>query len=370
MPQPKTPSIQTLVIAISLVLMTAGCFTSHVRTPSATAEDVQFTRSLDPAPAFSYERSDIPFTNHIESTGAAPHYQLRTLEIPSIGDNGQPGNMITSRYFRSTLPGPQPLVIVLPIWGTYTYPPRKIAKSLQYRAEGAVHVLYIQGETHLTDWTGMVGAENEQEFLDLWHEAAERLRVNIVDVRRLIDWAETRPEIDADRIGLIGFSLGAVLAGTLATQEPRLAATVTVMGGSHLQSVIAYCDGKRTTSVQEKVAGSFGWSREYLESQLEPIVDFLDSANYPNRANPERVLIITASRDKCMPEHSREDLWLTLGKPERISMKYDHAPAFYSMTPLGFNWMRYRIWDFFEEKLLESPPSPSRQTDEDNEMGS
>lgn len=330
-----------------------GCFTSHVRTPYADASDVQPTRHLEPAPAFTYEKTDVPFTNHVEGTGATSMYELRLLELPSIGDNGQDNNLVTAKYYRSALPGQHPLVIVLPIWGTYTYPPRKLSSSIQRRSNGAVHVLHVQGDTHLANWPGIIDAADESEFLELWREAVERQRVTIVDVRRLIDWAEQRPEIDADRVALIGCSISAMVAGTIATQEPRLAATVTVMGGSHMQSVVANCDGQRATRVQAKAAASFGWDREELEAQLEPIMSVVDPANYPNRVDPRRVLIIEANRDKCAPQESREDLWLALGKPERISMNYDHAPAFYSMTPLGLSWMRRRIWEFLEPRLLE-----------------
>jgi len=116
--------------------------------------------------------------------------------------------------------------------------------------------------------------------------------------------------------------------------------------------VAAYCDGKRATRVQATAEG-FGWNREELAAQLEPITSVLDPANYPGRVDPNRVLIIEANRDKCVPEKSREDLWLALGKPERISMNYDHASAFYSMTPLGLSWMRRRIWEFLEPRLLD-----------------
>jgi dienelactone hydrolase len=330
-----------------------GCYTSHVRTPYTDAGDVQGSPSFEAAPAFTYEKHDVPFTNHVAGIGAAPMYELRLLEIPSVGENNQKDNLVTARYYRSTLPGSHPLVIVLPIWGSYTYPPRKLTRSVQRHSSGAVHVLHVQGDQHLADWPGLVAAADESEFLELWREAVERQRVTVVDVRRLIDWAEQRPEIDADRVALIGCSLGAVIAGTIATQEPRLAATVTIMGGSHLQLVVASCDGQRATSVQAKAAEDFDWDREELEAQLEPIMSVVDPASYPDRVDPRRVLIIEANRDKCVPERSREDLWLALGKPERISMNYDHAPAFYSMTPLGLSWMRRRIWEFLEPRLLE-----------------
>jgi dienelactone hydrolase len=341
------------MVVATAVFASGACFTSHVMTPYTDVGDVQVGRSYEAAPPFTYSKAEVPFTNHLEGTGALPIYELRLIEMPSIGDNGQDDNLVTARYYRSALPGPRPLVIVLPIWGSFTYPPRKISSSIQRLSDGGVHVLHVQGDNHLADWSGFITAADESEFLELWREAVERQRVTIVDVRRLVDWVERRPEIDSARIGLIGFSLGAVVAGTIATQEPRLAAVVTVMGGSDLHSIIANCDGKRATSVQAKAAESFGWDREELAARLEPITSVLDPANYPNRVDPRRVLMIDAQRDKCVPESARQDLWLALGKPERISMNYDHAPAFYSMTPLGFNWMRRRIWEFFEARLLE-----------------
>jgi len=346
------PTPQFVIAILGLTLAATGCFTSHVRTPYTDAGDVQRHRSFEAAPAFTYDKTGVPFTNHVAGTGATSMYELRLLEIPSVGDNGQHDNLVTAKYYRSTLPGSHPLVIVLPIWGSFTYPPRKFSSSFQRRSNGAIHVLHVQGDTHLANWPGIIDAADESEFLELWREAVDRQRVTIVDVRRLIDWAEQRPEIDADRVALIGCSLGAFVAGTLATQEPRLAATVAVMGGSHLNSVAAYCDGKRATRVQATAEG-FGWNREELAAQLEPITSIVDAANYPGRVDPNRVLIIEANRDKCIPEKSREDLWLALGKPERISMDYDHAPAFYSMTPLGLSWMRRRIWEFLEARLLE-----------------
>ena len=344
---------RVVVAALAALFGITGCYTSHVRTPYADAADVQRYRSFDAAPAFTYEKTDVPFTNHVDGTGATPMYELRLLEIPSVGENNQKDNLVTAKYYRSTLPGSHPLVIVLPIWGSFTYPPRKFTSSFQRRSNGAVHVLHVQGDHHLADWPGLVAAADESEFLELSREAIERQRITIIDVRRLIDWAERRPEIDADRVALIGCSLGAFIAGTIATQEPRLAATVTVMGGSHLNSVIAYCDGKRATRIQATAMEKFGWDREELEAQIAPIMSVVDPANYPDRADPSRVLIIEANRDKCVPEKSREDLWLALGKPERISMNYDHAPAFFSMTPLGLSWMRRRIWEFLEPRLLD-----------------
>jgi len=160
-------------------------------------------------------------------------------------------------------------------------------------------------------------------------------------------------EIDGNRVALIGFSIAASIAGSILTQEPRFAAAALVMGGAEQHKIMAYCSGPRLTAVRERVARDFGWGAEDLEKHLEPIMRNVDAANYSGQIDPEKVLIVDASRDDCMPRDCRESLWNALGRPERLTMNYDHRRAFYSITPLGFNWLRYRIWDFLESRLVE-----------------
>ena len=138
------------------------------------------------------------------------------------------------------------------------------------------------------------GSYAEGEFLVAWHESVERERAMVIDIRRLIDWAEARPEIDADRIGLIGFSHSAMLAATLAVNEPRIAATVLVFGGARPHEIVARCDGLRTSGLREKVAREFGWSLEEYERRLEPIFRVMDPAQYPARVDPASVLLFEA----------------------------------------------------------------------------
>lgn len=329
-----------------------GCYTSHHRTPYVEDHETQVKPPFETTPLFDYPKTEVDFSNHIDGRGASLAYELRRLEIPSIGENGQEGNLITAKYFRSTRPGSHPLVIVLPIWGSYTYPSRKISTYLQRHSDGALHVLAMQGEDYLVDWSGLANTSDESAYLELWRKGAEHQRVTMVDVRRLVDWAEQQSEIDGDRVALIGFSLGAIVAGTVATQESRLAAVVIVMGGAHTHSIIAHCTGERTSSVQQHAELSFGWDQDELEAQLEPIFTGLDPASYPGRVDPDRVLLIEANRDTCVPEESRTDLWEALGRPEKISLDYGHHKAFLSMTPLGLSWMRHRIWEFLDLRLL------------------
>jgi dienelactone hydrolase len=344
-------AVGTLVTLISI----SSCATrTHVAYDAATARvDPAADAATRPDPRFVYESEPIDADNQLTAEGA--RYEIRRLRFPSIGSNGQPGDLVTVDYHRSRLPGAHPVVIVLPIWGRQVYPSNAVTRTLRKRSNGTVHILNVMGESFLIDWPALGAAADETQFIELWADGAQNEINTVIDTRRLIDWAVNQPEIDGDHIGLIGFSHGAMLAPTIAIQDPRITALVLVMGGAHPQTVIAQCRGARTEGVQIWAEERFGWSRTEMEERLEPLYDPLDPARYPDRVDPEQVLIIEAGKDECVPRSCRDDLWEAMGRPERTIINATHRHAFYTMTPLNLNWMRKRIWDFLESRLLESP---------------
>ena len=113
------------------------------------------------------------------------------------------------------------------------------------------------------------------------------------------------------------------------------------------------CDGARTSGLREKVAREFGWSLEEYERRLEPIFRVMDPAQYPARVDPASVLLFEAEEDTCISRGSREALCAAMGMPERYTIDANHRGAFLTMTPLYFNWLRHRVWEFFNHTLAD-----------------
>lgn len=315
--------------------------------------------SLAPAQidfGFDYEKSSIHPSNHVEQKLETKHYRVRSLSFPSLGDNGQRGNLVKALYYQSKLPGKKKLVIVLPIWGTSTYPSRKITKSLLRYSRGDINVLRILGEDFLFDWAAMRAAASEAALIAVAERMVERVRTHVRDVRRAIDWAEAQPGVDADRIGLIGFSMGAIVGSLIAANEPRIAATVLAMGGANTHEMLANCFG-RAKETREAIMARLGWTKEAFEEKLARPLMPINAARFAGSVNPDRVIIFEAERDRCIPKSSREALWQAMGQPQRVSLANGHKMAFLAMTPLGFNTMRRKIYDFLEE-TLRHPPAP------------
>jgi len=337
------------IAAAFLTVLVAGC-ASHTLVPYDPQRSSPPDAPTAMEPIYPYQRRQISVDNRDLSNKETKLYRVRHLELGSIEENGQSSGNVTATYFQGKAPGRKPLVIVLPIWGSYTYPPYAISAGLRRRGEGEINVLRLVGESYVFDWEGMAEAPTEDAFLEAVAAGLTRERANVVDVSRIIDWAEAQPDIDPERIGLIGFSHGGVTAGLAAVNESRLAATVIVMGGAHPERIFATCFG-RVGKLREATLDRFEMTVEEYQAALAPIWKPYDAANYPGRADPARILIIDAAKDHCIPPDAREALWEVLGRPQRISLHYGHKKAFLSMTPLGFNWMRKQIYRFFELKL-------------------
>jgi len=278
------------------------------------------------------------------------YHNVIPLSYASNGSNGHASNRVEGLYLKSRLPGPKKLVIVLPIWGTSTYPPRKIAQGYANHSKGDAHVIWMFGEPPLFPWETLWSTASEQEWVAITEDGIERYRTAVLDTRRLLDWIGTRDEIDSDRVAIVGFSMGALAAATIMGNDPRVSAGVYMMGGADFAEVMSECRGK-AGRMREHAINSFGWSREDYRAFFEKRIGPAEPMLYAGHYNPERILLIDTKFDNCIPPQSRDALWETTGRPERITMLYRHKGAFYSLTPLGFNFARGTIYRFLDKAL-------------------
>ena len=153
---------------------------------------------------------------------------------------------VTAEYFESNLPGAHPLVIVLPLWGTYTYPPQKIAEGIRDRGSRDTHVLRVLGERYLFDWDELAsspGSGNVQGARRA--QMSERMRVTVIDVRRHPRLgASSGPRSTGIASACVGFSMSAVVpAACVRGSDDRVRSAALVMGGADLHDIIANCNG-------------------------------------------------------------------------------------------------------------------------------
>ncbi len=154
----------------------------------------------------------------------------------------------------------------------------------------------------------------------------EAMEAAVPDIRRAASWLQARPEVDADRLGVLGVSLGAITGALVAGVDPRFNRNVLVIGGGDPATLV--WSAPETRIVRRHLEQS-GYSRDSLAKAIEAV----DPLTFAHRVTTSQVLMINATHDKTIPKRCTTALWQAMGKP---AIRW-HAGGHYSMglyTPL------------------------------------
>ena len=334
---------------VACCLWLAGCtMYTRITFDPDTPQSQAFQRATDPI--VNYVRAPLALQSRDLSERDTRYYRVKQLMFASYGTNGQAQDRVKAHYYQSKQPGKKKLVIVLPVWGVSDYPSSTITQGIIARSRGDTNVVEFIGERYLMDWDAMHNAATEAAFRQVMHAQAQRFITTAIDIRRFLDWLETQSDIDTDRIAIIGFSIGAMIAAMTIANEPRLSSAVLVMGGAHPHDVFATCLG-RTGDLRTEIMARFDWTQERYREELVPIFTPTDPARFAGRVDPAKILIFDATFDDCIPQRARDDLWEAMGRPERISIHAEHRQAFFAMTPFEGNFIRHKIYVFLDRVL-------------------
>ncbi len=343
-------SWRAALIATAVGALVAGC-ASSVHTPyvagSAPAMAQPIAAHGNPFDYPGYGDSSA-IVDRFE--GDAGDYWLSALQLSPAALGGQDREPISARYYQGKGSGAKPLVIVLPVWGVSSYPSDTIAEGLRAHSKGDVNVLLVDGEHLLFDWDAMGAAGDEAEFQAEVAKMVAHFRDTVTDIRRLVDWAQARPEIDPTRIALVGFSMSAIVGSVAMANEPRIGYGVLVVGGADLEEVLAVCNG-RIRRTREALLERFDWSLDDFKAQLKGPLEAVNPVRFAGSVDPARMLVIDAAEDNCVPPASRERFWQALGRPERISYQYNHRATFLALTFLGGHDMQHQVYAFLDRTL-------------------
>lgn len=144
---------------------------------------------------------------------------------------------------------------------------------------------------------------------------------SVADIRRTIDYLETRTELDATRIGVTGTSLGAIVSGLAFAVEPRIDAATFLLGGADLAEILM--SSSRTIAQRRELERS-GWTAESLRQELSAI----EPLNYLSKTDTRPSYLITAKHDTVVPTLPSDKLRDALGNVESLVLDTGHYGGF------------------------------------------
>jgi dienelactone hydrolase len=264
---------------------------------------------------FSY---DLRLKRDLPSSGLT----ISNLRFPSALTSPYPeNNTVHAEYYCPKGKGPFPGVIVLDITGGDQSLSRTISCSL---AQNKIAALFVQMAYYGP--RRPPGSKLRLLSTNLAH-TMEAIRQTVLDVRRATAWLEARPEIDAQRLGLHGTSLGSMIGALSAEMEPKLQRVSILLGGGGL--VEAYYHHPQAARYR-KIWEALGGTKEQVIQALAPIDPLTYAANLKGR----KVLMVAGKRDEIVPPSATEALWKAAGQPKIVWYDCTHYGAALFYLPI------------------------------------
>ena len=348
----RSCSLPHFAVLAVVLLVTTACMRLAPNYP--TTHLAAHRPDLPVPTGYEYRKTASPVTLERQSTSADGQYETYALTLPSVGDSGQGSLLDTAQYLKVKSQGKKKLVIVVPIYGSISFASKMMARQMIETQKQDTNVILIQDANEIFD--GDIErapiVNTEAELLQGVQSCVTRFRHVAITIRRLIDWAETVEEIDAARIGVVGFSIGASVANVTMGVDARIAAGAFVLPSTNLHEIFSYGHVPRWQASIDRVRANLQITPDELAWKVEPILRSIDPIHFSKSIDPTRVLLIEAAQDSYVPAQARKLHWEALGRPQLIRIDYDHKAALLlSMTFLSRNFTERAIIRFFDEHL-------------------
>ena len=319
----KRPSCTLFLLICLTGLMSSGCLRFSRKTdqvvrpvPEELAKPFAYTRIS----SFKAKETEVESTHK---------YTVRRIEFEVPSFTGDSNRLMVLTHYHPNGPAPSPVILILPIsGGSYDleeYFSRYFAKK------GLATII--------------VHREKISKSAKLIENINDLLVQTVIDNQHVIDWVETRPELDANRIGVFGTSMGGIKGSLLAPVEPRVKAAVLGLAGGDIPYVLEQSTEPGIRRRRKQLLEETGYSIPELRSKLEEII-VADPLNYGPYVDNEKVMLVLAACDTVVPFPKGWELREAMGRPETVVVFAGHYSALIYLP-----YIQSRAWHFFQRRF-------------------
>lgn len=308
------PHILLLILLVSLFTSAAG----SLAIPDYLAED-------DFSEFYTYDKS-IPL-NPVEELVR----DEGVCKIFKVYFNSVNGERVPALISIPSGKGKHPCIVFLHGYGGSKEDIMSFASLIA--AEGYA-VISIDAEFH-----GERREEGKALYSPNLEESRNGIVQTVIDLRRAVDYLETREEIDTGKIGYVGGSMGGILGAIFIGVEPRVKAAALLVAGGNMSLMIMRSQHPAIPAI-----------RRYLEEQnmtykeLQEKLDPVDPLNFIGKFSPRPVVFHLGKYDRIVPAESGDQLYKAAGEPKQVYW-YD------SGHDLPLELVASRILDFMDREL-------------------
>jgi hypothetical protein len=244
------------------------------------------------------------------------------VEIPSLyGARYLGPSLIKGEYLVPAGRTPMPLAILIHGMGDRSaLPCRMIAADLAKKGVASFIVFLIFHSVRATDYV-------RQHYPNLSAEAwDESYKISVTDIRQVLDWVTTRPEIMNDHISALGISYGSFICSISMALDKRVKKGVLVECGGNSDKITrhslllrwryklgeeTYRQNQAAYALYLKEVAKKGWNQvdagkpSYLTDPL----------TFTGELRQRPLMMLNATFDEMIPRASTQELWESLKNP-------------------------------------------------------
>ena len=264
---------------------------------------------------YQLEPQRFPYELRLKYDLARSGVRIFSVRFPSAVTSPHPvNNIVHGELFLPRNPGRYPAVIVLDILDGKQLVSRGEALWLAQHGIAAMTVVMpYYGPRRPSEVPHRMLSPNIELSL-------QNVRQAVLDCRRAAAFLAAHPQVNPDRLGVVGTSLGSFVGSLVAAAEPRVRSACLLLGGGGL--VDAFWHHPRAMAITP-VLQLFGISKGVLAKQIAPV----DPLTYADQLKSKRLLLIAASRDDVVPPTAMQRLWEATGKPKILWLDATHVGA-------------------------------------------
>ncbi len=174
---------------------------------------------------------------------------------------------------------------------------------------------------------------------------------SVQDVRRTIDWIESRPEFDKSKLAVAGTSLGGIVASLAFATEDRFQAGAFVLAGSDVAGLL--WTSSRVVVQRERLR-----QQGYTEGRLREELAVIEPSSYLQKGDARPSFVIAASLDTVVPPKNAKALIDALGTPATLWLQTGHFGGALSRGRIVRSVARFFESTFSGGKFVPSTISP------------
>lgn len=149
----------------------------------------------------------------------------------------------------------------------------------------------------------------------------QKMAQTVSDIRRTVDWMETRPELDMNRLGLTGTSLGGIVSAMAFGVEPRFKFGAFLLAGVDMAHIIFHSN---KVAEQREQFRRKGFTEESLREALKEV----EPLTYLSSTDPRPIYIVRARHDEVVPLSATDRLESAIGPHQTLWLETGHYGGF------------------------------------------